>query len=108
MHAPANLPAAAGIPAEPRPHPNLMASYALCSLLLGPFFPAMLVPLYFRFRTLRYRFDGFERVRHFRDAGLGDPDDAPPPSAATAPALEAAREVLAAARALRAGSGAPR
>jgi membrane protein YdbS with pleckstrin-like domain len=50
-----------------------------------------------------------ERVRHFRDAGLGDPDDAaapPPPAsaqpAAESPALLAAREVLAAARALRA------
>jgi uncharacterized membrane protein YdbT with pleckstrin-like domain len=46
-----------GMSAEPRPHPNLMVFYALSSMLLGPFFPAMLVPMYFRFRTLRYRFD---------------------------------------------------
>jgi hypothetical protein len=50
-----------------------------------------------------------ERVRHFRDAGLGDPDDAAAPPlpadarpAAGSPALLAAREVLEAARALRA------
>jgi uncharacterized membrane protein YdbT with pleckstrin-like domain len=60
MHATAPAPPHPGIPgmsAEPRPHPNLMVYYALGSLLLGPFFWAMLLPMYFRFRTLRYRFD---------------------------------------------------
>ncbi|HEY0592372.1 MAG TPA: PH domain-containing protein [Thermoanaerobaculia bacterium] len=46
-----------------------------------------------------------ERLRRYRDAGLGDPDDAhapAPPGAAAASALDAARELLAEARALRA------
>jgi hypothetical protein len=51
-----------------------------------------------------------ERLRHFRQAGLGDPDDqhggamseAPAPAAAAGEALAAAQEVLAEARALRA------
>ncbi|HUG12671.1 MAG TPA: PH domain-containing protein [Opitutaceae bacterium] len=49
-----------------------------------------------------------ERLRRFRQAGLGDPDDpnhaeehAPPPPPPPGDALEAAREVLAEARALR-------
>jgi putative membrane protein len=40
-----------------RPHPNLMGYYALASLLAGPFFFIPLVPLYFRYHTMRYRFD---------------------------------------------------
>lgn len=40
-----------------RPHPSLFTYYGLRSLLLGPFFPLLLVPLTFRFRTLRYEFD---------------------------------------------------
>ena len=43
--------------AEPRPHQNLLVYYALGTLLLGPFFFIALVPLYFRYHTLRYRFD---------------------------------------------------
>jgi hypothetical protein len=50
-----------------------------------------------------------ERLRRFRQAGLGDPDDpnhaeeqAPSPPQQPGDALEAAREVLAEARALRA------
>lgn len=42
---------------EPRPHRSLLTYYALTSLLLGPFFPFLLVPMYFRYHTLRYRFD---------------------------------------------------
>jgi membrane protein YdbS with pleckstrin-like domain len=42
---------------EPRPHRNLLIYYALGSLLLGPFFWALLIPRYFRYHTLRYRFD---------------------------------------------------
>jgi len=40
-----------------RPHPNLMTYYILTSLLLGPFFPIAVVVLYFRYHTMRYRFD---------------------------------------------------
>ena len=40
-----------------RPHANLMVYYALSSLALGPLFVFALVPLYFRYHTLRYRFD---------------------------------------------------
>ncbi|HEX2190054.1 MAG TPA: PH domain-containing protein [Longimicrobiaceae bacterium] len=43
-----------------------------------------------------------ERVRRYRDSGLGDPDDLPAPPVATEPELlAAAREMLAEARALR-------
>ncbi|HVS16096.1 MAG TPA: PH domain-containing protein [Thermoanaerobaculia bacterium] len=40
-----------------RPHPHLLKYYVLQSLLLGPFFPLALIPLFFRYHTLRYRFD---------------------------------------------------
>lgn len=40
-----------------RPNKNLWKYYALGSLLLGPFFFFALIPLTFRFRTLRYSFD---------------------------------------------------
>jgi membrane protein YdbS with pleckstrin-like domain len=40
-----------------RPHPNLMTYYVLSSLLAGPFFLIPLVVLYFRYHTMRYRFD---------------------------------------------------
>jgi membrane protein YdbS with pleckstrin-like domain len=43
--------------AEPRPHPKLLTYYALSSLVLGPFFWILLIPLYFRYHTMRYRFD---------------------------------------------------
>lgn len=49
-----------GLPAvgpEPRPHENLLIYYAIQSLVLGPFFLALLVPRFIRYRTLRYRFD---------------------------------------------------
>lgn len=39
-----------------RPDPSLMSYYVLASLLAGPFFPVVLVPLYFRYHTMRYRF----------------------------------------------------
>jgi membrane protein YdbS with pleckstrin-like domain len=39
-----------------RPHESLMTYYALSSLAAGPFFPIVLVPLYFRYHTMRYRF----------------------------------------------------
>ena len=40
-----------------QPHPSLMTYYALASLLGGPFFLLLLVPLFFRYHTMRYRFD---------------------------------------------------
>jgi len=49
--------AGGAIHALERPHPSLLTYYALGSLLLGPFFFIALVPLYFRYHTMRYRFD---------------------------------------------------
>jgi membrane protein YdbS with pleckstrin-like domain len=40
-----------------RPEPALFTYYFLCSLLLGPFFFLYLIPMYFRYHTMRYRFD---------------------------------------------------
>ena len=40
-----------------RPAPNLFSYYVLSSFVLGPLFFILLVPLYFRYHTLRYRFD---------------------------------------------------
>ena len=40
-----------------RPEPSLLKYYGLMSLLGGPFFFLILLPLYFRYQTLRYRFD---------------------------------------------------
>ncbi len=40
-----------------RPAPSLMTYYLLASFLAGPFFLLPLLPLYFRYHTLRYRFD---------------------------------------------------
>jgi putative membrane protein len=39
-----------------RPYESLMTYYALSSLMAGPFFPFVLIPLYFRYHTMRYRF----------------------------------------------------
>ncbi len=40
-----------------RPDPKLLTYYFLSSLLLGPFFFTILIPLYFKYHTMRYRFD---------------------------------------------------
>jgi putative membrane protein len=40
-----------------RPARVLMGYYVLLSLLAGPFFPLALLPLYFKYITLRYHFD---------------------------------------------------
>lgn len=40
-----------------RPAPMLMTYYALVALLTGPLFPITLLPLYFKYITLRYHFD---------------------------------------------------
>lgn len=40
-----------------RPHPGLLRYYLLLSLLAGPLFFVILIPLYFRYRSMRYVFD---------------------------------------------------
>ena len=40
-----------------RPHPRLMVYYTLTTLLTGPLFFILIIPSYFRYHTLRYRFD---------------------------------------------------
>jgi putative membrane protein len=45
------------IAAIERPHGDLMTYYLLRSLVLGPLFPVLLLPLWFRYHTLRYRLD---------------------------------------------------
>lgn len=40
-----------------RPDPSLMTYYTLVCLLTGPLFPIVLIPNYFRYHTMRYRFD---------------------------------------------------
>jgi putative membrane protein len=40
-----------------RPHPRLFTYYILESLLAGPGFPFLLVYRYFRYHSMRYRFD---------------------------------------------------
>jgi len=39
-----------------RPHESLMTYYMLSSLAAGPFFLVVLVPLYFRYHSMRYNF----------------------------------------------------
>ena len=40
-----------------RPHPRLMTYYFLCCLAALPLFPILILPQYFRYHTMRYRFD---------------------------------------------------
>ena len=40
-----------------RPAPVLLRYYVLASLLSGPFFPIVFLPLYFKYVTLKYKFD---------------------------------------------------
>lgn len=40
-----------------RPHSNLLLYYCLTSFVLGPFFFIVLLPLVFKYQTLRYQFD---------------------------------------------------
>ena len=40
-----------------RPDPSLMTYYTLACLLTGPLFPIFIIPSYFRYHTMRYRFD---------------------------------------------------
>jgi membrane protein YdbS with pleckstrin-like domain len=48
---------AQGLPALLRPDPALLRYYVLSSLMAGPFFVFPLVPLYFKYRSLRYAVD---------------------------------------------------
>src|SRR5262245_6587023 len=61
MSAAANSPEPSRQPFDPRqivrPDPILLRYYILVSLLLGPFFWVALLPLFFKYETLRYRFD---------------------------------------------------
>lgn len=41
-----------------RPNSKLMTYYFLTCLLTGPLFVIFILPAYFRYRTMRYRFDG--------------------------------------------------
>ena len=40
-----------------RPDPSLMTYYMLMCLLTGPLFPIFIIPNWFRYHTMRYRFD---------------------------------------------------
>lgn len=40
-----------------RPHPRLLTQYVLQSLFSGPLSPLILLVLYFRYKTMEYRFD---------------------------------------------------
>lgn len=48
---------AADFPIELSPDPSLLTYYVLVSLIGGPLFPLILLPLYFRYATLRFRLD---------------------------------------------------
>jgi uncharacterized protein len=54
MQVTASLPAIRGIE---RPSPRLLRYYLLKCLLTGPAFPIAVIPHYFKYHTLRYRFD---------------------------------------------------
>lgn len=57
MTAPAGQGLEARVFAIERPDPSLFRYYVLSSLLAGPAFPFVLLYLYFRYHTMRYRFD---------------------------------------------------
>lgn len=40
-----------------RPDPSLQTYYLICSLFMGPFFFIPYIPLYFKYITLKYKFD---------------------------------------------------
>ncbi len=46
----------AAILAIERPHPSLWTYYLLSALIIPPLFPILVLPLYFRYHTMRYRF----------------------------------------------------
>lgn len=48
---------ASDIPAIERPHKNLWAYYVLCCLAFPPAFLFLILPAWFHYHTMRYRFD---------------------------------------------------
>ncbi|MCC7374133.1 MAG: PH domain-containing protein [Verrucomicrobiales bacterium] len=48
----------AGVEGIDRPNPRLMMYYFLTALVVPPAFPILIIVLYFRYHTMRYRFDG--------------------------------------------------
>lgn len=46
-----------GMAVTRRPHSNLLKYFAIESMVLGPLFPLVLLPRFFKFRTLRYEMD---------------------------------------------------
>ena len=57
MATPEHHPTAPAASGEMRPEPRLLFYYFLFSLVLGPLFLVLFLPLVFRYRTLCYRFD---------------------------------------------------
>ncbi len=53
MHPPVDE---AAILAIERPHPNLWKYYLLTCLVVPPLFPILVLPMYFRYHTMRYKF----------------------------------------------------
>jgi uncharacterized membrane protein YdbT with pleckstrin-like domain len=51
-----NTPDEAAIHAIERPHKSLWTYYILACLAIPPLFPILIIPAYFRFHTMRYRF----------------------------------------------------
>lgn len=51
----ATPPGVAALPVTRRPDPALLTYYLISSLALGPFFFILLIPLYFKYHTLRYK-----------------------------------------------------
>lgn len=47
----------AAIHAIERPHRKLLTHFVITALLTGPLFPIAILPLYFKYVTLKYRFD---------------------------------------------------
>jgi len=57
VNSPRDLADAEAVHRIERPDPSLMTYYTLACLLTGPLFPILIVPNYFRYHTMRYRFD---------------------------------------------------
>jgi putative membrane protein len=54
---PANQPGQFDAAAITRPDPSLLKYYMLCAILTGPGFLIVALPLFFKYETLKYRFD---------------------------------------------------
>ena len=57
MHVPKDSNNAETVQRIERPDPSLMTYYTLVCVLTGPLFPIFIVPQYFRYHTMSYRFD---------------------------------------------------